>query len=140
MDYVEQALARETEDLGTFNSNDSKTLSKLTEIDYNNRYEELSYLREMMMTQRGRRWLRGLINMSDPDKECYRSGGAQKDDYYLMGTKKIPLKLIRDIKLIAPDLLEIFEEEKYNDNRKKTIIVNNQESGDVLEQYRRQDY
>lgn len=139
MDYVEQAMARENEDLGQRNSHDPKVRDKLNELEYNRRYEELAYLREMMESHRGRRWLRGIINIGNPYKESYAPGGAEKDDYHSMGTKKIPLKLITDIKLVAPDLLQIFEEEKYNDDRKQTIIVNNQQSLDPIELYRQQE-
>lgn len=102
MDYAHQAenamLMEEP-----YNAGDKKQVTAARKREARERREELDYVRHIMSTPQGRKWMCKLIAKGDPLVSPYSPANTPEHTHINIGTQRIPAQLMLDIREAAPD-------------------------------------
>lgn len=101
MDY---AAAAEADILAEqpYNAADPKQVNAARKKEARLRREELDYVRHIMSTKEGRKWLCGIIALGDPLVVPYAPGNTTEHTHVNIGKQFISAKLMMDIRDGAP--------------------------------------
>lgn len=86
-----------------YNAADEKQVNKRTKKVDRERLEELAYVRSIMSTIPGRKWLCNLIALGDPLILPYSPHNTPEQTHVNIGAKMIPSKLMIDIREACPE-------------------------------------
>lgn len=86
-----------------YNAADKKHVNNARKKEARLRREELDYIRHIMSTKEGRKWICNIIALGDPLVIPYGPGNTTEHTHVNIGKQFIPAKLMMDIRLAAPD-------------------------------------
>lgn len=86
-----------------YNAADEKQVTKRTRKVDRERLEELGYIRNIMSTVSGRKWICNLIALGDPLILPYSPHNTPEQTHVNIGAKMIPSKLMIDIREACPE-------------------------------------
>ncbi len=85
-----------------YNAADPKAVNEARKRAARERREELDYLKRILSTKEGRKWLLRLMSLGDILAEPYNPNNTTEHTYVNLGAQKITRKLWKDILELSP--------------------------------------
>lgn len=98
-----------------YNAADPKAVNEARKKAARERREELDYLKQILSSAEGRRWLLRLMALGDILADPYNPGNSVEHTHVNMGVQKITRKLWKDILELSPeDFSRMYKESQEN--------------------------
>ena len=117
MDYPAIAEA-EMLNQEVYTAGDAKQVNDARKKAARARKEELDYIRHIMSTPQGRKWICSIIALGDPLVSPYAPGNTPEHTHVNLGKQAIPQKLMMDIREGDPEQYVLMLKEAMEANKR----------------------